>query len=77
MILNGLTASSILNSDPKIITDLVEKGALGASVSGNGPAIAAVCKKENISRAKKIFSDLSGSTIVSPINNIKAKVYEL
>jgi len=77
MILNGLAASSILNSDPKIITDLVEKGALGASVSGNGPAIAAVCKKENVSSVKKIFSDLSGSTIISPINNNKAKVYEL
>ncbi len=77
MILNGLAASSILNSDPRIITDLVEKGALGASVSGNGPAIAAVCKKENVSSVKKIFSDLNGSTIISPINNNKAKVYEL
>jgi len=77
MILNGLAASSILNSDPKIITDLVEKGALSASVSGNGPAIAAVCKKENVSSVKKIFSDLNGSTIISPINNNKAKVYEL
>ncbi len=77
MILNGLTASSILNSDPKIITELIEKGALGASVSGNGPAIAAVCKKENVSSVKKIFSDLNGSIIISPINNNKAKVYEL
>jgi len=77
MILNGLAASSILNSDLKIITDLVEKGALGASVSGNGPAIAAVCKKENVSSVKKIFSDLNGSTIISPINNNKARVYEL
>ena len=77
MILNGLTASSILNSDPKIITDLVGKGALGASVSGNGPAIAAVCKKENVSSIKKIFSDLTGSIIISSVNNDKAKVYEL
>ena len=77
MILNGLAASSILNSDPTIITDLIGKGALGASVSGNGPAIAAVCKKENVLRVKKIFSDLNGSTIISPINNNKAKVYEL
>jgi len=77
MILNGLAASSILNSDLKIITDLVEKGALGASVSGNGPAITAVCKKENVSSVKKIFSDLNGSTIISLINNNKARVYEL
>ena len=33
---------ALLNSDPKIISKLVEKGALGASVSGNGPSIAAV-----------------------------------
>jgi len=39
MILNGIATSTILNSDPKLITDLVEKGALGASVSGNGPEI--------------------------------------
>ncbi len=40
MILNGLATSAILGSDPKIITDLIDSGALGASVSGNGPSIA-------------------------------------
>ena len=77
MILNGLATSSILNSDPKIITDLIEKGALGASVSGNGPAIAAITKKENLSGIKKIFSGLEGRTVVSGINNKKAEVHEL
>ncbi len=47
MTMNGLATSAILNSDPKIIVDLIEKGALGASVSGNGPSIAAIVKKEN------------------------------
>ena len=47
MTINGLATSSILNSDPKIIVDLIDKGALGASVSGNGPSIAAIVKKEN------------------------------
>lgn len=77
MILNGIATSTILNSDPKLITDLIDKGALGASVSGNGPAVAAVCKKENSASIKKIFSNLSGSTIVSEINNKKADVHEL
>ncbi len=77
MILNGLATSTILNSDPKLITDLIDKGALGASVSGNGPAVAAVCKKENLTSIKKIFSNLSGSTVVSEINNKKAEVHEL
>ena len=77
MTINGLATSSILNSDPKIIVDLIDKGALGASVSGNGPAIAAIVKKENISNVKKIFSNLEGNIIVSKINNKKAEVYEL
>ena len=47
MTINGLATSSILNSDPKIIIDLIEKGALAASISGNGPSIAAIVKKEN------------------------------
>ena len=77
MTINGLATSSILNSDPKIIIDLIEKGALAASVSGNGPSIAAIVKKENESNVKKIFSNLEGSIIVSKINNKKAEVHEL
>ena len=77
MTINGLATSSILNSDPKIIVDLIEKGSLGASVSGNGPSIAAIVKKENESNVKKIFSALEGSIIVSKINNKKAEVHEL
>ena len=77
MTINGLSTSVILDSDPKIIVSLIEKGALGASVSGNGPSIAAIVKKENISNIKKIFELLEGNIIVSKINNKKAEVYEL
>lgn len=77
MILNGLAASTVLNSDPKIIAELIEKGALGASISGNGPAIAAVTKKENANEVKKVFSSLQGRTIISEVNNKKAEVHEL
>ncbi len=77
MIINGLATASILNSDPKIITSLIEKGAIAASVSGNGPAIAAMVKKENESNIKKIFSPLEGRVIVSKVNNKKAEVHEV
>lgn len=77
MILNGLATSAILGSDPKILTDLLDSGSLGASVSGNGPSIAAVAKNDKISGIKKIFSSLEGSIIVSPINNKKAEVHEV
>ena len=77
MILNGFATSSILNSDPKLITKLVENGAMGASISGNGPAIAAVCKQADTSKIKKVFSSLDGRTTVSQINNKRAEVHEL
>ena len=77
MTINGLATSAILNSDPKIIIDLIEKGALAASVSGNGPSIAAIVKKENVSNIKKVFEVLEGNIIVSKVNNKKAEVNEL
>ncbi len=77
MILNGFATSSVLNSEPKLITKLVENGAMGASISGNGPAIAAVCKQANISKIKKVFSSLDGRVIVSQVNNKRAEVHEL
>jgi shikimate kinase len=77
MTLNGLTTSAILGSDPKILTNLIESGALGASVSGNGPSIAAVAKIDKVSSIKKVFSSLEGSTIVSPLNNKRAEVHEV
>ena len=77
MTLNGLATSAILGSDPKILTDLLDSGSLGASVSGNGPSIAAVVKNDKISSVKKVFSSLDGSMIISPINNKKAEVHEV
>ena len=77
MVLNGYATSTVLGSDPKIISALIENGALGASVSGNGPAIAAVVKKDNTSKIKKVFSEHEGAVLVSEINNKKAEVHEL
>jgi shikimate kinase len=77
MTINGLATASILNSDSKIITTLIEKGALGASVSGNGPAIAVITKEENETVMKKVFSTLEGNIIISKISNKKAEVHEL
>ena len=77
MTINGLATATLLNSDPKIITNLIEKGAIAASVSGNGPSIAAITKKENETNIKKVFSSLEGSIITSKVNNQKAEVYEV
>ena len=56
---------------------LIENGALGASVSGNGPSIAAIVKNDDVSKIKNVFSSLEGKTTVSQINNKKAEVHEL
>ena len=77
MIINGLATASILSSNPDVITGLIERGALGASVSGNGPAIAAITKKENESNIKKAFSSLEGKIIVAKVSNKKAEVHEV
>ena len=77
MVLNGIATSSILNSNPQIIANLIKSGALGATISGNGPSIATIVKKKYISNVKKEFSSLNGSTIIANINNKKAQVHEI
>jgi shikimate kinase len=77
MILNGYATSSILDSNPKIISELIQNGAIGASVSGNGPAIAAVSKKNNVSKIKKVFDSFEGHTSICNVNNKKAEVHVL
>ena len=77
MILNGFATSSILNSNTEIISKLIENGALGASISGNGPSIAAITKNETVPKIKKVFSSFEGNVMVAKINNKKAEVHEL
>lgn len=77
MRLNGVATSTILGAEPKLISDLIENGALAASVSGNGPSIAAIVKNENINNINKIFSSMEGKIIISKINNKKAEVHEV
>ena len=77
MNINGLATAAILNSDPKIIINLLAKGAYAASISGNGPSIAAIAERENESDIRKVFSTLEGNVLVSKINNKKAEVHEL
>jgi len=77
MVLNGYATSAVLSSDPKIISSLIENGALGASVSGNGPSIAAIVKKDNAPKIKKVFSEHEGAIMTAEINNKRAEVHEL
>ena len=76
-ILNGLATSSILNSNPELLFQLMEKGAISATISGNGPSIVAITKKGHSSNIKRELSSLEGKVIVSNINNKKAESYEV
>ena len=55
----------------------LEKGALSASISGNGPSIAAVLTKDEIEDIKSVFAKFNGKILVSKVNNQKASVEKI
>ncbi len=76
-ILNGIATTAILNSEPNLIMKLIEKGAVCATISGNGPSIMAVIHKKNKSKIEKEFSGLDGRILLANVNNKKGFVHEL
>ena len=77
MTINGLAVSSVLGSDPGLVATLIERGAVAASVSGNGPAIAAVVNDDGVQGVKKAFSGMDGRILVSALSNKKAEVHDI
>lgn len=74
MKLNGVLASAALSSKYNPIMAAIEHGALAASISGNGPSVAAVANMENVEGVKSALSKFEGRTLVSKVNNEKASV---
>jgi shikimate kinase len=72
MTLNGVLTSSLLSSSYTITRMCLENGALAASISGNGPAIAAVVRESEVQKIKSVLSNLDGRVIISRTNNQKA-----
>lgn len=72
MTLNGVLTSSLLSNSYTITRMCLESGALAASISGNGPAIAAVAGEREMQKIKSVLSNLDGRVIVSKTNNQKA-----
>jgi shikimate kinase len=72
MKLNGLITASALSGDYLPIMTSLQRGALSASISGNGPSIAAVTYKEYIDDILQIYDKYDGVTVVSKANNSKA-----
>jgi shikimate kinase len=74
MKLNGVLASAALSSSYTPVMAAIEHGALSASISGNGPSIAAVGYEDEVEQIISALSKFEGRIIVSKVNNEKANV---
>lgn len=74
MTLNGVLTSSLLSNSYTITRMCLENGALAASISGNGPAIAAVVRESEVQKIKSVLSNLDGRVMISRTNNQKASI---
>src|SRR5919109_5588056 len=74
MKLNGVLASAALSSRYAPVMAALENGALSASISGNGPSIAALAYDDEIEQLRRALSKFEGQIIVSKVNNQKADV---
>lgn len=77
MVLNGMTYSSILKYDPFPALLAVEHGALGAGLSGTGPAVAAVfegSKTAEMEALAKVWAEDGSGVIETETNNEHGRV---
>jgi len=74
MKLNGVLTSAAFSTSYKPVMTALENGALSASLSGNGPSIAAIAYKDAVEPIVTSFSKSDGKIIVSKVNNDKAEV---
>jgi len=74
MKLNGVLTSAALSSSYMPVMAAMEHGALSASISGNGPSIAAVGYEDVVEPIVGALSKFEGKIIVSKVNNEKANV---
>ena len=77
MKLNGVLASAALSMNYEPVRVALERHALGASVSGNGPSLAAVAYENRIDDIKSAFGNFNGNILVSKINNQKASAEKI
>lgn len=75
MTVNGLAAAAVLGSDPALVPGLLERGALAASVSGNGPAVAAVARRRDMPAIAEFLGRRDGRVVEAAISNQKAEAH--
>src|SRR6266852_3636845 len=61
--LNGLAVASILGEDPRPALSAIEAGALGAGLSGKGPAVAAIVEEKSSKAVRHALEKFEGRLI--------------
>jgi shikimate kinase len=72
--LNGLIYSSVLGCDSSPAVDALTAGALGAGLSGTGPAVTAIVPEEKVNLIKEVWNEREGEILEAKINQEKAEV---
>jgi shikimate kinase len=72
--LNGLAISSVLGEDPRPALSALEAGALGAGLSGKGPAIATIVEEDYLKQVRNALEKFEGKIIEARPNFSKAVI---
>jgi shikimate kinase len=72
--INGLAVSAVLGEDPSPALSSIQAGALGAGLSGKGPAIASVVEEQDAQEVRRAFEKFDGRTIDTKPNFSRASV---
>ena len=72
--LNGLAISAVLGEDPRPALSAIEAGALGAGLSGKGPAVAAIVEENSLKRVRQSLENFPGRIIEATPNLSKARI---
>jgi shikimate kinase len=74
MTLNGLAFSAVLGEDPRPALSALEAGALGAGLSGKGPAVVAAVEENDLKKVRQAFERFDGRIIETEPNYSRACV---
>ena len=72
--LSGLAVSSVLGEDPRPALSAIEAGALGAGLSGKGPAVAAIVDEKSSKAVRHALEKFEGRLIEANPNFSKALI---
>jgi shikimate kinase len=72
--LNGLAVASILGEDPRPALSAIKAGALGAGLSGKGPAVAAIVDANSLKPVRQVLEKFDGRIIEANPNFAKALI---